>query len=82
VNRTFPTKNVYLQDPSQPADLVNVNGYVIDGRVHAHVTLTDADRAFGGHLEPGTNVFTFAIVTLGILSEPIDLSRVDDWNYR
>jgi hypothetical protein len=33
-------------------------------------------------LEPGTNVFTFAIVTLGVLNEGVDLSRVDDKSYR
>jgi predicted DNA-binding protein with PD1-like motif len=81
-NRTFPTKNIFVKDSTAPADIVNMNGYVIDGRVHAHVTFTNADKAFGGHLEPGTNVFTFAIVTIGVFKDEIDLSRVDDKNYR
>jgi predicted DNA-binding protein with PD1-like motif len=59
-----------------------MNGYVIDGRVHAHITFADADKAFGGHLEPGTSVFTFAVVTVGVFKDGIDLSRVDDKNYR
>jgi predicted DNA-binding protein with PD1-like motif len=79
-NRTFPSKNTFVQDPSAPADIVSMNGYVIDGRVHAHLTMANPDHAFGGHLEPGTNVFTFAIVTLGVFDG--DLSRVDDKNYR
>ena len=37
---------------------------------------------FGGHLEPGTNVFTFAVVTLGVLPDNLDLSRLDDKDYR
>ncbi|MGC8795261.1 MAG: PPC domain-containing DNA-binding protein, partial [Bryobacteraceae bacterium] len=77
-NRTFPSKNVYVRDPTAPADLVSMNGYVVQGRVHAHVTLADGDKAFGGHLEPGTEVFTFAVVTLGVLDERADLSGVDD----
>ena len=81
-NRTFPSKNIYVKDPTAPADIVSMNGYVIDGRVHAHVTLTDADKAFGGHLEAGTNVFTFAVVTIGVLSDGMDLNRVDDKSYR
>lgn len=44
-------------------------------------TLHD-DHAFGRHLEPETRVFTFAVVTLGVLREPVDLSRVDDKTYR
>jgi predicted DNA-binding protein with PD1-like motif len=81
-NGTFPSKNVFVKNTQAPADIVSMNGYVIDGRVHAHVTLADADRAFGGHLEPGTTVFTFAIATLGVLKDGLDLSRIDDKNYR
>ncbi|MCS7315016.1 MAG: DNA-binding protein [Bryobacterales bacterium] len=81
-NRTFPSRNLFVRDPTAPADLVSMNGYVVGGRVHAHVTLADGDRAFGGHLEPGTEVFTFAVVTLGILDDQADLSRVDDKTYR
>ena len=81
-NRTFPSKNMFVKDPTAPADLSSVNGYVINGKVHAHVTLANPDKAFGGHLEPGTNVFTFAIVTLGILNDTVDLSRADDKTFR
>ncbi len=81
-NRTFPSRNLFVRDPTAPADLVSMNGYVIGGRVHAHVTLADGERAFGGHLEPGTEVFTFAVVTLGILNDAADLSRVDDKTFR
>ncbi len=81
-NREFPSKNLFIENTQEPADIVSMNGYVIDGRVHAHMTLTNADRAFGGHLEPRTNVFTFAVVTLGVLNDGVDLSKVDDKSYR
>jgi len=81
-NRTFPSKNMFVKDPTAPADLIGMNGYVINGKVHAHVTLANPDRAFGGHLEQGTTVFTFAIVTLGILSDDSDLTRADDKTFR
>lgn len=81
-DRSFPVKDTFVQDTNSPADLVSMNGYVIGGRIHAHVTLANADKAFGGHLEPGTEVFTFAIVTLGVLDDKIDLSRMDDKTYR
>jgi uncharacterized protein len=81
-NRTFPSKNMFVKDPTAPADLIGMNGYVIDGKVHAHITLANPEKAFGGHLEPGTSVFTFAIVTLGVLDDGTDLSKVDDKTYR
>lgn len=78
INREFPSENVYFKDPTHPADIVSINGYVIDGRIHAHVTLADEEKAFGGHLEPGTDVFTFAVVTLGVFTPEVSLDRVDD----
>lgn len=81
-NRTFPSKNVFVKNPAAPADLIGMNGYVIDGKIHAHITLANPEKAFGGHLEPGTSVFTFAIVTLGVLDDSVDLSKVDDKTYR
>jgi predicted DNA-binding protein with PD1-like motif len=81
-NRTFPSKNVFLKNPTEPADIISVNGYVINGRLHAHMTLTNGEKAFGGHVEPGNNVFTFAIVTLGVFGKNVDLDKVDDKTYR
>lgn len=81
-NRTFPSKNLFVEDPTAPADIVSINGYVINGRIHAHMTLANGDHAFGGHIEPGNSVFTFAIVTLGILGDDLDLSKLDDKTYR
>jgi predicted DNA-binding protein with PD1-like motif len=81
-NREFPSENIYTKDPTDPADIVSMNGYVIGGRIHAHMTMTNGRHAFGGHLEPDTNVFTFAIVTLGVLSDDVDLSKIDDKTYR
>lgn len=81
-NRTFPSKNIYVKDTAAPADIASMNGYIIDGRIHAHLTMTDEEKAFGGHLEPGTTVFTFAVVTVGVFGDGVDLSRVDDKTYR
>jgi predicted DNA-binding protein with PD1-like motif len=76
-NRTMPSQDTYLKNPTQPADLVSMNGYVINGRIHAHVTLATPDRTLAGHLEPGTEVFTFAVVTIGVMND-VDLGKVDD----
>jgi predicted DNA-binding protein with PD1-like motif len=81
-NRTLPSKDTFVKNPTAPADLIGMTGYIINGRIHPHVTLANPDKAFGGHLEPGTTVFTFAIVTIGVLNDGVDLSRVDDKSYR
>ena len=81
-NREFPPKDVFVKDATAPADIIGMSGLVIGGRVHAHITLANPEKAFGSHLEPDTTVYTFAIVTLGVLEDGLDLSQIDDWNYR
>ena len=80
-NRTMPVQEIYEKNPTQPVDLVSMNGYIVNGRIHAHMTLGTADRAIAGHLEPGNEVFTFAIVTIGVMNDA-DLGKVDDKTYR
>lgn len=80
-NQTFPSENAFIKK-DEPVDITNISGYVFDGRVHAHITLSDEHMAIGGHLEPGTRVFTFCIVTMGILEEGTSLQRFDDKNLR
>ena len=81
-NRGFPSKNMFVKNPTEPADITNMSGFIANGVMHPHITLATPDKAFGGHLEPGTNVFTFACVTIGVLKDGADLSHVDDKNYR
>jgi len=81
-NRTFPSKNMFVKDPTAPADIIGMSGFVLNGRLHPHISLANPDKSFGGHLEPGTSVFTFAVVTLGVLPDNLDLSKLDDKDYR
>lgn len=81
-NSVFPSENIYIKDTDAPSDLVSMDGYIIDGRIHVHVALSNEAGAFGGHLEYGTSVFTFAIITVGVFKDGIDLTRVDDKTYR
>ncbi len=78
---TLPATPAYSEHAG-PMDLIAVNGYVLGGRIHAHIAVTDDKKAFGGHLHEGTNAFTFAIITLGRLEDNIDFSRFDDSNWR
>ena len=81
-NRTLPSKNVFVKDLTAPADILGMSGYVLNGRLHPHISLANPDKAFGGHLEPGTEVFTFAVVTIGVLPASLDLHRLDDKGWR
>ena len=81
-NRDFPSENFYTKDPTHPADIISLNGMVMNGRIHPHITLADDQFSFGGHLELGTEVFTFASITIGVLPDELNLSRYDDKTLR
>ena len=81
--RDYPVPDMYVSAPNTPADLIGMNGYIVNGNIHAHVIMALGDKAattVSGHLEKGTEVLTFAIVTVGVLNT--DLGRVDDLTYR
>ncbi|MGA7342920.1 MAG: PPC domain-containing DNA-binding protein [Terracidiphilus sp.] len=80
-NRDLPVQDTFEKNPMQPADLVSMNGYVIDGRIHAHMTLATPDRVIAGHVEEGNEVYTYAIVTIGVMNGA-NLDKIDDKTYR
>jgi hypothetical protein len=54
-----------------------MNGYVINCLIQAHMNLGTPGKTMAGQLETGITVFTFAIITIGIMNDA-DLSRVND----
>lgn len=62
---TLPVKNIYFKD-SAPFDIVNIQGHIFNGRVHAHISLGNNmdGKQFGGHLEAGCKVLTFCSMTV------------------
>jgi predicted DNA-binding protein with PD1-like motif len=73
-SRVNPPKEDFTK-AEKASDIVNINGFIINGRVHAHIVHSDKDIAFGGHLEPGVEVLTFAIITLAEID--YDLNQFD-----
>ncbi len=66
---------------SVPMDLTSVQGYILNGRIHAHMTLADENSVVGGHVEFGTKALTFMIFTIGVLPDSLDIARFDDYRY-
>ncbi|MCL2269745.1 MAG: DNA-binding protein [Treponema sp.] len=61
--RENPPRNDFTRG-EKASDIVSISGFIVEGRVHAHIVHSDTETAFGGHLEPGVEVLTFAILTL------------------
>ena len=71
----LPPGNLFF-DGEGAYDILTLTGAVIDGRVHAHITFSDTEKAMGGHLEPGCKVLTFAIAAIAELPG-VDLAEWD-----
>ncbi|UCH35213.1 MAG: DNA-binding protein [Armatimonadota bacterium] len=71
----IPPGNVFFQGEG-PFDVLSITGLVMDGRVHAHITLSDTEKALGGHLEEGCRVLTFCIIILAD-TEGLELTDLD-----
>jgi predicted DNA-binding protein with PD1-like motif len=81
--RDYPVPDMFTGNPNQPVDLIGMQGYIVNGVIHAHVIMAAGDKAattISGHLEKGSEVLTFAVITVGVLNT--DLGRVDDATYR
>lgn len=70
----LPPGDVFVKE-DKPSDVLSINGLVINGRVHVHITHADKEIAYGGHLEDGVKVLTFLSVTLAEVD--IDLAHWD-----
>lgn len=76
--REIPPVNAFEKGEAA-MDIVNINGMVLDGRVHAHITFADTAKALGGHMEPGCRVLTFAVVVIAVI-EGAELGRWDSFD--
>ncbi len=77
-SKELPPEQEYPK-ASVAKDLTSVQGYILNGRVHAHITLSDENSVIGGHLEPGTKALTFFIITIGILPEDLQMENLDKY---
>ena len=73
--RENPPRNDFVKE-EEASDIAGISGYIIEGRVHAHIVHSNTGKAFGGHLHSGTEVLTFAIITLAEVD--YDFSEFDN----
>jgi predicted DNA-binding protein with PD1-like motif len=71
----MPPGDVFFEGEG-PFDILALTGAILAGRVHAHITFSNTEKALGGHLEEGCRVLTFAVATLAE-TDAIDFT---DWD--
>ena len=72
----IPTENAFGRGEGG-IEILSMNGLVVNGAPHIHVTLSTQDGAFGGHLEPGCTAYVVCQVFLAeVHGVTLNLQRV------
>jgi predicted DNA-binding protein with PD1-like motif len=69
----IPTDNAFERGEGG-IEILSMNGLVVEGQPHIHVTLSTQEGAFGGHLEPGCIAYVLCELFLAEV-EGVALSR-------
>jgi predicted DNA-binding protein with PD1-like motif len=59
----YPPQEHFRTDDA-PLELAALQGAIADGSPHLHMVVSDKDRAYAGHLEPGCRVLYLAEVVI------------------
>ena len=69
----IPTDNLFRKGEGG-IEILAMNGLVVEGQPHIHITLSNPDGAFGGHLEPGCIAYVLCEIFFAEVAGPV-LSR-------
>ena len=60
----IPTDNLFRKGEGG-IEILAMNGLVVEAQPHIHITLSDPEGAFGGHLEPGCIAYVVCEIFFG-----------------
>ncbi|MDW8033426.1 MAG: DNA-binding protein [Nitrososphaerota archaeon] len=64
-------------DIDGPLEINSVSGIIANGKLHAHISVSDRNGTYGGHLEPGSKILYLAEIVIAE-SSGIKLDRILD----
>lgn len=62
-SKGLPPEEEYV-DIDGPLEVNSVSGIIANGKLHAHISVSDGKGTYGGHLEPGSPVLYLAEIVL------------------
>ena len=73
LHNRIPTDNLFRKGEGG-IEILAMNGLVVEAQPHIHITLSNPDDAFGGHLEPGCIAYVVCEIFFGEV-EGVTLTR-------
>ena len=69
-----PSENGYFRLENRPIEVNSVDGLIVNGFAHLHTVISEGEKTYGGHLEPGCkSLYLFEMAVLEV--EEIDVMR-------
>jgi len=72
----LPPEEEYV-DMDGPLEINSVSGVIADGRLHAHISVSNGKGTYGGHLEPGSRILYLAEIVVAEITG-VSFNRVPD----
>ena len=67
VKPDYPPREFFRETSADALEILAISGVIADYHVHAHVVLSNRERAFGGHVEPACRVFSLVELAIAKL---------------
>ncbi|MBO3833417.1 MAG: DNA-binding protein [Candidatus Brockarchaeota archaeon] len=75
-SRRLPPEEEYV-DIDGPLEINSVSGIIANGRLHAHISVSNGKGTYGGHLEPGSRILYLAEIVVAEITG-VSFNRVRD----
>lgn len=75
----YPPKEYYAKWENRPLEVASIMGVIAGGEPHLHITISDSEKAYAGHLEKGCRVLYLAEIVIVEL-KGVELLRAPDEN--
>jgi predicted DNA-binding protein with PD1-like motif len=75
-SKKLPPEEEYV-DIDGPLEINSVSGVIANGRLHAHISVSNGKGTYGGHLEPGSRILYLAEIVMTEITR-VSFNRVPD----
>ncbi|MGB9718627.1 MAG: PPC domain-containing DNA-binding protein [Thermoproteota archaeon] len=75
-SKKLPPEVEYV-DIDGPLEINSVSGVIANGRLHAHISVSNGKGTYGGHLEPGSRILYLAEIVVAEITG-VSFNRVPD----
>ena len=64
---TYPSSFVFDKLDNTPIEVSSIDGLIVDGVAHLHTVISDTERVYSGHLEPGCkSLYAFEMAVIEV----------------